>query len=535
MALLEPLPTQPAAAARRHGPSPVLIAQGCAVILFFALATLRFMVAPMDRHDEGVTLTNAALSAAGLVPFRDYWATYGPLDTYVLASAFKLFAVSVVVERALGVLVLALFAVVAFLVTGRLGLRGGIRLMLTGLISVVPISVPAFNSAFLANLIGVSAVLAFLYSLDRDRRRWPLLAGALVGLAAFSRPEFALALGIGLGAGYLAIGLARTSMRDRLAPYMLGAVGVATVLWGGTALIAGVAPVWFDIVTYPVSLYPPGRSIPIGSGHEGPVVLVLGIAFALIWVWGSVSAYRRRSVPNERARLIALVLSGLLVFTWVRTRADGIHALDAWPLTAILLALLMERRGRFAKQAAGAFQSLVPIAGILLLSVAAGGTAFRDLALPAGAAGVPRSGFSGERAWMPTPELAEVIREIDAATPDGRPIWVGLQRNDLVMFNDTTLYFLSDRKPGTVYYEAFPGLTNTEPMERTIACQLARSGVTLAVLGPNAEGEPWNLSSVAGSPFLDQWLAARTIARSQVGPYQLLRLTPGFRPDDRCP
>jgi hypothetical protein len=229
------------------------------------------------------------------------------------------------------------------------------------------------------------------------------------------------------------------------------------------------------------------------------------------------------------------VLSGLLVFTWVRTRADGIHALDAWPLTAILLALLMERRGRFAKQATGAFQSLVPIAGILLLSVAAGGTAFRDLALPAGAAGVPRSGFSGERAWMPTPELAEVIREIDAATPDGRPIWVGLQRNDLVMFNDTTLYFLSDRKPGTVYYEAFPGLTNTEPMERTIACQLARSGVTLAVLGPNAEGEPWNLSSVAGSPFLDQWLAARTIARSQVGPYQLLRLTPGPRPDDRCP
>jgi hypothetical protein len=407
--------------------------------------------------------------------------------------------------------------------------------MLTGLISVVPISVPAFNSAFLANLLGVSAVLAFLYSLERDRRRWPLLTGALVGLAAFSRPEFALALGIGLGTGYLAMGLGRISMRDRLAPYVLGAAGVATVLWGSTILISGVAPVWSDIVTYPVRLYPAARSIPIGRGHEGPVVLVLGIAFSLIWVWGSVSAYRRRSVRDERARLIALVLSGLLVFTWVRTRADGIHALDAWPLTAILLALLIERRGRFATQAAGAFASLVPIAGILLLSVAAGGTAFRDLARPAAAAGVPRSGFSGERAWMPTPELAEVIRDIDAATPDGRPIWVGLQRNDLVTFNDTTLYFLSDRKPGTVYYEAFPGLTNTEPMERTIACQLARAGVTLAVLGPNAEGEPWNLSSVPGSAFLDQWLAARTITRWQVGPYQLLRLTPGLRPDDRCP
>src|ERR1700687_3028746 len=131
MALLEPAPSRPTPMAQRHGPSPAVIAQALAVSLFFALATLRFMVAPMDRHDEGVTLTNAALSAAGLVPFRDYWATYGPLDTYVLATAFKLIVVNVMVERAIGVLVLALLAAVAYVLTGRLGLRGGIRLMLT--------------------------------------------------------------------------------------------------------------------------------------------------------------------------------------------------------------------------------------------------------------------------------------------------------------------------------------------------------------------------------------------------------------------
>jgi hypothetical protein len=136
---------------------------------------------------------------------------------------------------------------------------------------------------------------------------------------------------------------------------------------------------------------------------------------------------------------------------------------------------------------------------------------------------------------MPTAQLAVLISDIDALTPDGGPIWVGLQRNDLVTFNDTTLYFLSARNPGTIYYEALPGLTNTESGERTIACQLARAGVALAVLGPISAGEQWNLSSVPGSPFLDQWLNTRAIGRSQVGPYQLLRLTPGLRPDDRCP
>src|SRR5256714_6622 len=404
------------------------------IVLFFVPATMPFMVAPLDRYDEGVTLTKAALTAAGQIPFRDYWITYGPLDTYVLAAAFKVVAVNVMVERALGMVVLGLLAMAAYGVTTRLGLRGGIRLLLTRLISVVPISVPAFNSAFLANLVGVTAVLAFLVSLDRDRWRWPLLTGALLGLASFSRPEFALALGIGLFAGYAAMGLNRQGLRARLLPYVLGAIGVAVGLWGVTVLMAGITPVWFDLVTYATSLYPQARRIPF-------------------------------------------------------------------------------RRG----------------------DAAAGGVVFGDLSQPHAAAGVPRSGLSGERAWLPATELAEVIREIDAATPGGGRIWVGLQRNDLVTFNDTTLYFLSARNPGTVYYEALPGLTNTESGERTIACQLARAGVVLAVLGPTSAGERWNLSSVPGSPYLDQWLAARTVGRSQVGPYVLLKLTPGLRPDDRCP
>src|SRR2546430_13662599 len=141
-----------------------------AIILFLVLATMRFVVAPLDRYDEGVTLTKAALTAAGQIPFRDYWITYGPLDTYILAAAFKVVAVNVMVERALGMAVLALLAAAAYGVTTRLGLRGGIRLLLTGLISVVPISVPAFNSAFLANLLGVTAGVGVL--LHPHPRRW---------------------------------------------------------------------------------------------------------------------------------------------------------------------------------------------------------------------------------------------------------------------------------------------------------------------------------------------------------------------------
>jgi hypothetical protein len=531
MALRLPRPA-PQSLPQRNLVIPIIQLVGIA--LFLTLAAIRFVVAPLDRYDEGVTLTDGALTAAGHVPFRDFWMTYGPLDVYVLAAAFHLITVNVVLERLLGVAVLGLLGVAAYAITGRLGLSGAMRLLLTGLISAGALAVPAFTSAFFVNAIGMAALLAFLISLERDQSRWPLLSGALVGLSAFSRPEYALALGVGLGAGYLALGGRIEQLRRWVAPYLAGALVVAGLLWGVTIWQAGIGPVWFDVVNHALNLYPQARSIPIGQGHEGSFVIVLTIVFALTWLWAAWHLVRQRADPAERARTIALLVAGLLLFNWVRIRADGIHALGVWPLVATLLALLLARRRRRTRPAARLMDALVAVAGILLFSVGAGGLALRDLALPHPAAAVPRAGLTGERSWMPAPDLAALIREIDARTPAHHPIWIGLQRNDLAMLNDTTLYFLSGRDPGTAYYVAVPGLTNAEPVQRTIACQLARSGVTLAVLGPDASGEPWNLSSVPGSPFLDQWLAQRTISRTPFGPYALLTLTPGLAPGDRC-
>jgi hypothetical protein len=409
------------------------------------------------------------------------------------------------------------------------------RLLITGLITVVPLSVPAFNSAFLANAIGLPALLAFAVSLDREQRRWPLTAGLLVGLASFARPEYAVALGVGLSIGYaIPVLRRRTGPTAQLLPYLMGAVFAALALWVPMIAIAGFEQVWFDLVTYATDLYPKGRSIPFGRGDEGAVVIVFSIAFGLIWLWALVRGYRQRRDAQELARLVALLTAAVLIFTWVRTRADGIHAMDAWPLTATLLALLLQRRRRRMRPAPRRMELAVSLAGILLFSVGAGGLALRDLAHPHADAALSRAGISGQRAWLPTPELAELVRAIERATPDGRPIWIGLRRNDLVTFNDTMLYFLSGREPGTVFYETLPGLTNTEATERTIACQLERSGVSLAVLGPNGAPEPWNLSSVAGSGFLDEWLQSRTLGRSTLGAYQLLRLRPGPDPSGRC-
>ncbi len=521
--------------ARLPRPSLLIVAQGLAIAVFLTLVILRFLVAPLDRYDEGVVLTKAMLLLAGKVPFRDYWATYGPLDTLMLAGAFKIFGVSVVVERLMGAFTVVAFGAIALVLLNVIGLRGAMRLLLTGLIAMVPLAVPAFNTAFLANLFGLLAVLGFLQGSQRPAFRWPLLAGTMIALASFARPEYAAAVGIGLLFGYGVLawrspagGLALRS----LAIFVGSGALVATVLWLPTVLIAGIRPVWLDLVLYSVQLYPKARSIPFGQGPEGAIVILFSLAFAAVWSWAIARAVRKRSDTVELARIVGLLLAGVAVFTWVRTRADGIHAFDAWPLTALLLAVLLQSRPRARH---GALEAAAGIAGILLLSAGAGGLAFRDWIQPHDNANLARTGIAGQRAWLPTAELATMVHSIDASVPAGEPIWVGLQRNDLITFNDTMLYFLSDHPPGTVYYEALPGLTNTQAVEQTITCELTSNHVRLLILGPNAAGEPWNLSAVPGSTYLDRWIAQQATGRTSIGPYQLVRLMPGRPAGAGCP
>ncbi|MDQ6691633.1 MAG: glycosyltransferase family 39 protein, partial [Candidatus Dormibacteraeota bacterium] len=504
--------------------------------LFLTLAIARYFVAPLDRFDEGLTLTKAAMTAAGRVPYRDIWTTYGPLDAYVLAAAFKLIAFNVTVERALGALVLVLFGVAAYALMRHLRLRKPIRFLMTGLLTVCPLSLGTFNSPYLAVLLGLAALLAFMVSIDRSARRWPIVCGCLVGLTSFSRPEYALALGGGLTIGYLILAVHPTSRNRRpVLGYLAGMLAGSAALWGAMIVLAGFPPIWFEIVVDATTLYARNRSIPFGGGPDAAVVIILGGASTLVWLSGMLRAVRQRADAAELARVVALLVAAVFAFTWVRTRADGIHAFEAWPLTGVLLALLIERHARRRPLAPPRFEAIASIVGILLFCIAAGSLTLRDFILPHAPAGIARAGLVGERAWIPSAELAEVIREIDAQVPAAQPIWVGLQRNDLVVFNDTTIYFLSGRNPGTAYYEALPGVTNTDTVERTIACQLASSGVSLVVLGPNTAPEPWNLSSVPGSTYMDQWIAARTVSRREIGPYSLLRLRPGVEPADRCP
>ncbi len=495
----------------------------------FALAALcviavaaRFLAAPLDRFDEGLTLTKAALVANGLVPYRDFWSTYGPLDMLVLGTAFRVIAIDALVERVLAIASVLLFAGAAYTLITVIGVRGALRLLMTSLLALVALSIPAFNSAVLADLLLLGAFAAFLRGQLGWQRGWALAAGALTALSSFARPELGAALGLGLLAGYALAARLERRLGPLLAYVSTAGLGVA-LLWGPVVMVAGPSPVYVQLVQSTVTVYAGARHIPLGEGHEGPMVAVMACAFALTWIWAVRTLWLRKLPRPEIAAALAFLITGVLLFGWVWTRADGAHALTAWPPTGVLLVLLMQqrRRGLPLDPRLEAAMSVVALAS---LALAAGGLAVRDLNLPAHPGVLPRATLVGARAWLPPDQLATVVRRIDEQVPAGQPLFVGLRRNDLARFNDTTLYFLSDRRPGTVYFENLPGFSNQDAVQQTVICQLERSHVTLAVLGPNGPGEPWNLSSHPGSTRLDAWLRAHASARETIDPYELITL-----------
>lgn len=521
----------PAAPARARRPARQRIVIAVILALIAAALVLRFGAAPLDRYDEGLTVMNAMLISDGAVPYRDFWTNYGPLDGLVLGLLFHLLGMQVLIERLLAAAVAILFTAASWWLTGIAGLRSPMRVLMTGLLAFVSVSVPALSTAVLADLIGVCAFACYFRFLDRRGLALPLACGALTGLAAFTRPEFAAVLALGLASGFGLLAIRRQDgARPALAGYLLASAATAAILWTPVVVTASWSTVYDILVVHTLTLYPQGRHIPLGQGPDAAAVLAFSGCFALIWVWSGVRALRRRRSPVEAARLLAPLLSAVLVFDWVLARADAPHAIGAWPLTAVLLAVLIGQRlgGRPPRRADLAVSAI----GVALFCGAIVALAARDLARPSDpTAVIPRAALVGARAWIPAADLASVVRTIDGAAAPGQPIFVGLQHNDRVVFNDAMLYFLAGRHPGTRYEEYEPGLTTLDRVQRAITCQLARSGTTLAVLGPNTVGEPWNASSRPGSSWLDDWLTAHTVSRLELSPYVLLRLR--LLPQDR--
>ena len=458
----------------------------------------------INPHDEGIVLQAAARVADGQLPYRDFYANYGPGQYYVVGALDAVFGPSLLAWRLVRVALDALVGVLAYALVRR---EAPAPFALGAWVAVVAVmahpTLPHPNAAALALAFG-ALLLA---------RRSPAGAGVLAGLA------FAFRFDLGVAA---AVGVALALADRRRGAALAAAAATAAVLVAPFALAAP-GDFWDQTVGFALDEQSLQR-LPLPGAYDGafepnkilsfylPYVLMGGLA-----LWLVIAAATR--TPARLWAAVPLALAGL---GYLLARADEFHLV---PLAAVVPVLLA---GEAARQWLAGRTPVALALALPLVLVAVHGLDRNRIELVSG----PRLDrihldvADGVRA--PREEaraLEQLVRYVRERVPPGRPVFVANPRHDLVRAGNPLVYVLAARPNPTRYDVMQPGVVTTDEVQREIVRDLRSSPTGLVVrwLSPVAsEAEPNGAGRSSGVRILDRELARRYIEVERFGDYAVL-------------
>jgi hypothetical protein len=541
------------------------------LVLLFAGAALLSgvtMLNGIQPNDEGLMLAAAARIAEGQVPYSDFWWFYPPGQPYLLAGLWELFGPSLLPWRIVRVLCDAGVAVLAYTLAVRGGASPRVALA-TWLAAALAMAYPSGPHPFpVALALALGALLLF------EQR--PLAAGALAGMGAAWRIEFAAYLGLGIVLAYAlrppqparsgALGLppsgALTVQQDRggfdaaefardAGGFAAIALATAVLLFAPVVVAAGLPESWDLLVRYPLEDFGDYQSLPFPLDYDGPLnteslggflsdstenlllfylplALVLGLAGALLAL---AVRFRRERWPQVATAVFALGMAHYLL-----TRPDVFHATPLAVMVAVLAAWAITGWREPQPAASGSGPSARRLAGLTGAGLAAAGLAYAivegldrrwlelrtdyaELRLP------PADGVRVREAAR-TP-LERAVRHVRERVPPGRPIYVATRRSDLVTSGHPLFYVLADRNNPSRYDIQAPGVVTTAPVQREIVRDLRRTRTPVVVRWtapltaarePNKGGEP------TGVTILDDHLRRAYRPEARYGSFVILGL-----------
>ena len=501
-----------------------------AALLFAAAALLSgiTMLDGIQPNDEGLMLQAASRIADGQVPYSDFWWFYPPGQPYLLAGLWELFGSSLLPWRILRVACDAGVAVLVWSLARRGGASPRVALA-AWLCAALAMAYPTGPHPFPLTLVMALGSLLLL-----ERR--PALAGALAGLAAVWRIEFAAYLCLG---ALLAYAL-RPGQRLRPALRFGGAgLLVAVVLYLPVVAAAGLDDSFDLLVRYPLEDFSDYQSLPFPFDYDGPLNTgsidgflsdsaesLLLFYLPLVLVIGLVASLVALALRFERERWWQLAAAAFAVGMahYLVTRPDAFHTAPLAVMVAVLAAwaLADAREVRVRPLVLGA-------TGLAVFAVAytvVEGLDRRWLELRADYVPLHLPPADGVRVHPERRDALErAVHSVQARVPPGQPIYVATRRSDLVTSGDPLFYVLADRPNPTRYDIQAPGVITSAPVQREIVRDLERarpravvrftSRVT-AVREPNRAGES------TGVRILDRYLERAYRRAARFGPYLIL-------------
>ena len=534
-----------------------------------------FLLITMDRfvnpYDEALILVGSARVLSGDVAYRDFYSIYGPGQFYVLATLFKIFGPSVLVERLWDLLIRACTVLVVYLTVDRAWSRW--RALFAAILTCLWLT--HFGNygypIFPCLLFSLLSLYFMVPVYGGSRAITPVLvSGLCVGITILFRHDVGIATAVGgactFGLFHLTCQLeAKRKTRALIRSAAIYTSGIALALVPPLALLlaAGAAhDMILDLVLIPARIYVRTRSLPFPSvvemarniihrriGSLDQLAIYLPVAAVLLGVIAaSAPGNPQRSarsvdeqalISQRRWILVQLSVFALLFFFkgWVRVTlthmalaiVPSLVIMTVWEFTSrtakvlfavgtgclLLVSLppMRNARWRFEQNRTWAAQS----SGVLGVTPSDSRSCF------------PPPGLERLRCFYVSPNQLAAIRYVQEHTGENEAIFIGNNRHDKIVYNDMLLYFLSKRAPVTKWHAFDPGVQTTLEIQTEMVGELQTRRPRYIVLSSESEDveEPNESSRSSGVTVLDQFIHANYSTVAAFGPITIL----GRRPD----
>ena len=512
----------------------------------FLIALILFAPTVVQFESETTDLS-AIRILSGEVLYRDIWTMYAPGSMYVMALAYSILGVHMIVGSVLGVLVSAL-AVVA-LYRFALQVTRPLPAATAALIFAV-----AFLGAGYQNALSSyqPVILCVFVAAERlashtATHRWQELvtAGFFLGLAAVFKHDVA---------GYACLAAAAAIIivpeGSRIEALRAVAIVAATVVLVITVpllvlVAAGAGPAMLeDLILFPLGdfrhvrpeyfphLPPTPSSSIVDSVRRGAWwgILTFPTLALLSGLPGITSGFRQATPPARRA--VAFLLAAYPLFWTAAHVQANTHKITMAGLGALAgvagLSVFGQRHlfkrwhTRFALLTILAvWTGLIMLEPLEQLRRTRGRLDWVKLPRLEGILTTPRR----------VAELRELAVGIEAAGPPEAPLLLLGRRNDVMIFAGSWPYWLTNRRMVTAHHELHPGVTDTEPIQKRMLGDILKCPMPVLLLEHRFRdpvldrwGDIYRSHGVpVGSRLLDEWVGEHYRPVMRIEAYEVMR------------
>ncbi|WP_442886414.1 ArnT family glycosyltransferase [Edaphobacter sp. HDX4] len=537
----------------------------CGLFLLAMLVQVVGFKSSCGPYDEFLSLYGADSVLHGRIPYRDFWTLYGPAQFYLLAGFFKIFGVSTLGGRVYDALIRAGIACVCYSLARLLTSRRWAFIAFAAVIFwLTGIYYPAYNfpvyPATLASL--VSCLFFASYFRHGFDQRSLFLAGFFVSITTIFRHDSGFYIFVAELVMLLWTSRTRIpgeSTRQwawtagrRVLIYLAGVVLIAGPVYLVIVVKAGFQNVFYDLFYVPAVIYPKVRRLPFFTPEtlqalrhplswDGRVAIESLIVLLPIFTMAAtalalLTSRRSRIFPHnwQRQTFALLVLLASLFFGKGLIRVGPVQLLQSIIVCLTVLAILFGHLRELSRPVGAALTLTV-----LFLAVCTAATFshiltfarvnLRDALHPAAANSFyhrchPPAELSRARCMLVEPDELSAALEIERRSSPDQLIFIGNGRHDRLFWGDVRLYFLSDRRSVTRWYDLHPGVQTTLAIQNDMIDDIRREDPPVIALNSSWDDtfEPNDSRISSGVTALDDYIRSHYTPQASYGRITIL-------------